>query len=98
MKIYLGYQSKSYGIISHIKSHPFLCSIAREGRKVKEDKMEEKKRALLENLAESTEKLDADGLEKVLTFAAGVAAGAACTKVKPETSAEEEKAEEEEAS
>ena len=42
--------------------------------------MSEQKKQLLRSLAEATEKMNEDALEKVVTFAAGVSAGAACAK------------------
>ena len=42
--------------------------------------MSEQKKRLLKSLAEATERMNEDALEKVVTFTAGVSAGAACAK------------------
>lgn len=42
--------------------------------------MSEQKKQLLKSLAEATERMNEDALEKVVTFTAGVSAGAACAK------------------
>ena len=42
--------------------------------------MSEQKKQLLKSLAEAAEKMNEDALEKVVTFTAGVSAGAACAK------------------
>ena len=42
--------------------------------------MSEQKKQLLKSLAEATERMNEDALEKVVTFTAGVRAGAACAK------------------
>ena len=42
--------------------------------------MSEQKKQLLKSLAEATERMNEDALEKVVAFTAGVSAGAACAK------------------
>lgn len=42
--------------------------------------MSEQKKQLLKSLAEAAEKMNEDAIEKVVTFTAGVRAGAACAK------------------
>ena len=42
--------------------------------------MSEQKKQLLKSLADATERMNEDALEKVVTCTAGVSAGAACAK------------------
>lgn len=55
--------------------------------------MSEQKKQLLRSLAEATEKMNEDALEKVVTFTAGVSAGAACTKPSEKKTEETERKE-----